>query len=110
MPCNCSTCEAVRNVIQIAVSGPPEDGEPYDFKTNLGFAFSVLLDAMAVIACTTWSSADSKELAADCGGLTERYLAERIGELRQMRLTDTVRRRVLNDPALRCNRSHSRGA
>jgi hypothetical protein len=85
MPCNCPICEAVRGVIQIAVSGPPRGGAPYDFEDNISFAFSVLLDAMAVIACTTWSSADSKELATDCGGLTERYLAERIRELRQMK-------------------------
>jgi hypothetical protein len=85
MTCTCPECEAVRHVIQIAVSGPPRDGEPYEFGENLGFAIHVLLDAMAVVLCTTWPSADRKELAADFGGMTERYLAERIHELRQMK-------------------------
>jgi hypothetical protein len=85
MPCNCSICEAVRGVIQIAVSGPPRDGEPYNFEGNLGFTFNVLLDAMAVILFTTWPLMNSKKLAADFGDMTERYLAERIRELRQMK-------------------------
>ena len=83
MRCNCETCEAVRHVIQVATSGTQRDDTPYD--SNLCFAFNILLDAMAVIRRTTWPSANSKELATDFGGITERYLAERLQELSQMK-------------------------